>query len=117
MPTVISTLMKEKTIMKTNVLITALAAMAMMVPGTAMARQNDRQAQQHRNHRIEHRTMHHAQVPMHRHPTMGTRVTHRPLNGRHVMVNRERLWLADGVLYRLITTRQGSYYIVVGYYR
>ncbi len=70
-------------------------------------------------HRIE-RMMHVAHRPAigtrfsHR-PAIGTRFSHRPVNGKFIIVNRERLWTADGVLYRMIATRTGTTFVVVGY--
>ena len=46
---------------------------------------------------------------------MGSRFIHRPAYGRFITHNRERLLLADGVLYREVRTPNGFVYIVVGY--
>ena len=58
-------------------------------------------------------------------PMMGARFVHRPMTGasfinypavgRYVTINRERLWLSDGVLYKVIRSRNTITYIVVGY--
>ena len=47
-------------------------------------------------------------------PSMEARYVHRPV-GRFITHNRERLLLADGVLYREVRTPHGFVYIVVGY--
>lgn len=120
--------------MKAKVLISAVAALAMFVPSTAVARDfKHRTDAGNRKHRTElgmahngHHNMaptmghrnHRVAPPMagHRH-SVGTRFVHRPINGRFVHVNRERLWLADNILYRVVTTPHGTIYIVVGYWR
>lgn len=121
--------------MKTNILITALAAMAFLVPGTAQARQHYRGGHMHQQHRIEYRMAargHHGVVNMSRHRmtpvrhmapvvhrhAIGTRFFHRPLHGRFVSWNRERVWLADGIVYRVVNLPgRGPVYVVVGYWR
>ena len=121
--------------MKTNILITALAAVALLVPGTAQARQQFKTGRVQQQHRIEHRmagrahqgvahVSRHGMVPVrhmatavHRH-AIGTRFFHRPLHGRYVNWNRERVWLADGIIYRLVNLPgRGVAYVVVGYWR
>ena len=50
-------------------------------------------------------------------PAIGTRFSHRPAKGKLIIVNRERMWTADGVLYRMIPSRRGTVYVVAGYLR
>ena len=50
-------------------------------------------------------------------PEVGKRFTHRPAGGKFIIINRERLWTANGVLYRMIPTRTGIVYVVAGYIR
>ena len=108
--------------MKAKVLLSAIAALAMFVPSTAVARETGHRPDGgRRDHRTEFRmtdNRHHRVAPpmAHRH-SVGTRFSHRPINGRFINHNRERLWLADGILYRVINTPQGTVYIVVGYWR
>ena len=91
----------------------------MLVPSTAAARDSKhRNDAGKRNHHTEFRMDKHQNGRMsymgHRH-NVGTRFTHRPIHGRFVNINRERLWLADGILYREMRTPHGIVYIVVGY--
>ncbi|MBR5726648.1 MAG: hypothetical protein IKX56_07945 [Muribaculaceae bacterium] len=97
--------------MKTKVLLSAIATIALLMPSTAMASNHRNRHEAKPKPRIEHR-MHVA----HR-PAIGTRFSHRPVNGKFIIVNRERLWTADGVLYRMIPTRTGNVFVVVGYLR
>ena len=123
---------KRYKVMKTRIIITAVAALAMLMPlsmearganrGASRERVNHRTEMQHRNGhatRVGHhnKAMHHPKVGVHvgHRPGMGARFTHRPSHGRFVMVNHERLWLAGGVLYRVVTNGFSSIYIVVGY--
>lgn len=107
--------------MKTKVIISAIAAMAMMMPGIAEARNNHRPVDMGK-HRTEVRLAHNHRSVAHRpvahlshRPAMGTRFDRRPVHGRFVKVDRERLWLANGVLYRVLPARHGHVYVVVGY--
>ena len=107
--------------MKTKVLISALATVAMLMGGTSSAA-----AQGVRRHdmggKMMHRTERHFDnrhfgkkaVITHR-PMMGARFVNRPVFGRFITVDRERLLLADGVLYRVVRTGNSIIYIVVGY--
>lgn len=105
------TLTQNRKIMKTKALLTAIATIALLMPSTAMASNHKIRHEVKRKHRIE-RKMHVA----HR-PAIGTRFSHRPVNGKFIIVNRERLWTANGVLYRMIATRTGTTFVVVGYLR
>lgn len=113
-------LTQRPNVMKTKVIISAVAALAMMMPGVAEARSNNRPAEGGK-HRTEFRMAdkrHGKEVrPMHKHarPVMGARFDHRPVHGRFVTINREHLWLAGGVLYRIVPARHGHDYIVVGF--
>ena len=89
--------------------MSVIATIALLVPSTAMASNNKHRHEVRPKARIEHK-MHIA----HR-PAIGTRLSHRPLHGKFIIVNRERLWTADGVLYRMIATRNGTVYVVAGY--
>ena len=99
--------------MKTKLLITACAAAAMLMSGTSVATAQGvrhRDIGSHRHHverRIDNRHFD-------RHPGP-RRFIHRPAYGRFITHNRERLLLADGVLYREVRTPHGFVYIVVGY--
>ena len=62
------------------------------------------------DHRINDRYVRH-----HSRPAMGMRVAVRPLGGKYCYVKGERLWLADGILYRIAYTNRGTFYTVVGY--
>lgn len=97
--------------MKTKVILSVFAAIALLMPSTAMASNHKHRHEAKPKARIEHR-MHVA----HR-PAVGTRFSHRPVNGKFIIVNRERLWTADGVLYRMIQTRTGTIFVVAGYLR
>ena len=97
--------------MKTKALLTAIATIALLMPNTAMASNHKIRHEVKPKHRIERR-MHVA----HR-PAIRTRFSHRPVNGKFIIVNRERLWTADRVLYRMIATRTGTTYVVVDYLR
>ena len=97
--------------MKTKILLSAIATIALLMPSTAMASNHKHRHEAKPKARIEHK-MHVA----HR-PAIGTRFSHRPVNGKFIIVNRERLWTADGVLYRMISTRHGVVYVVKGYLR
>jgi len=115
--------------MKTKLLISALASVAMLIGGTSTAtaqrvHRSDRGGYKHnierrfdnrhfdRNHGPRHFDKRFGRV--HR-PIMGTRFINRPAYGRFITHNRERLLLADGVLYKMIRTRNGLVYVVVGY--
>ena len=98
-------------IMKTKALMTAIATIALLMPGTAMASNHKKIHEVKPKHRIEHK-MHVA----HR-PEIGKRFNHRPANGKFIIVNRERMWTANGVLYRMISTRTGTVFVVAGYLR
>ena len=111
--------------MKTKLLITALAAVAMLMSGTSTAtaqgvRRHDMRGPKHHMERRfdkRHPVPHHIDQrfrPVYR-PSMGARYVHRPAYGRFITHNRERLLLADGVLYREVRTPHGFVYIVVGY--
>ena len=97
--------------MKTKVILSAFAAIALLMPSTAMASNHKHRHEAKPKPRIEHK-MHVA----HR-PAVGTRFSHRPVKGKFIIVNRERMWTADGVLYRMIQTRTGTIFIVAGYLR
>ena len=116
--------------MKTKLLITACAAVAMLMSVTSTATAQGvrhRDIGSHRHHierRFDNRHFDHRHPgPRHfdkrfRHayrPIMGSRFIHRPAYGRFITHNRERLLLADGVLYREVRTPHGFVYIVVGY--
>ena len=116
--------------MRTKLLITAFAAAAMLMSGTSAAtaqgvRRHDMgDNRHHMERRVEKRHFDHRHPgPSHfdkrfRHahrPIMGSRFIHRPAYGRFIIHNRERLLLADGVLYREVRTPNGFVYIVVGY--
>ena len=116
--------------MKTKLLITACAAAAMLMSGTSAAtaqgvRRHDMGGKMQRmERRFDNRHFDH-RLPGPRHfdkrfrhayrPIMGSRFIHRPAYGRFITHNRERLLLADGVLYREVRTPSGLAYIVVGY--
>lgn len=95
--------------MKTRVLLSAIATIALLMPSTAMASNHKHRHEAKPKARIEHR-MHIA----HR-PAVGTRFSHRPAKGKFIIVNRERLWTANGVLYRMVPTRKGTVFVVVGF--
>ena len=95
--------------MKTKVLLSAIATIALLMPSTAMASNHKHRHVAKPKARIEHR-MHIA----HR-PAVSTRFSHRPAKGKFIIVNRERLWTVDGVLYRMVPTRRGTVYVVVGF--
>ena len=95
--------------MKTKVLLSAIATIALLMPSTAMASNHKHRHEAKPKARIEYR-MHVA----HR-PAVGKRFSHRPVNGKFIIVNHERLWTVDGVLYRMIKTRTGTVFVVVGY--
>jgi hypothetical protein len=97
--------------MKTKILLSAIATIALLMPSTAMASNHKHRHEARPKARIEHR-MHVA----HR-PAIGTRFSHRPAKGKLIIVNRERIWTANGVLYRMIPTRRGTVYVVAGYLR
>ena len=97
--------------MKTKVLMSVIATIALLMPSTAMASNHKHRHEAKPKARIEHK-MHVA----HR-PAVGMRFSHRPVNGKFIIVNRERLWVADGVLYRMISTRTGTVFVVAGYLR
>jgi hypothetical protein len=115
--------------MKTKLLITAFAAAAMLMSGTSAAtaqgvrRHDMRGTRPHMERRFDNRHFD-KRHPGPRHidqrfrpayrPSMGARYVHRPV-GRFITHNRERLLLADGVLYREVRTPSGLVYIVVGY--
>ena len=105
------TLTQNRKIMKTKALLTAIATIALLMPSTAMAS----------NHKIRHEVKPKQRIERRMHvahrPAIGTRFSHRPVNGKFIIVNRERLWLADGVLYRMISTRIGTVFVVAGYLR
>ena len=118
--------------MKAKIIITAIAALAMLMPLNMEARNANRGASNHRvgnRTEMQHRQGHatnvgrHDRVQHHRgavthvghRPAMGVRVHHRPSHGRFIMMNHERLWLAGGVLYRVISDGFNTVYIVVGY--
>ena len=96
--------------------------MAMLMPSNAVARDNKvRHNDGNRKHRVEMRMAdNHRPVIAHRvahRPGIGVRFDRRPVHGRFVNINRERLWLADGILYRVMRTPHGPVYVVVGYWR
>ena len=95
--------------MKAKVLMSVIATIALLMPSTAMASNHKHRHEAKPKARIEHK-MHVA----HR-PAVGTRFSHRPDNGKFIIVKRERLLTADGVLYRMISTRKGTVYVVAGY--
>ena len=88
--------------------MSVIATIALLMPSTAMASNHKNRHEARPKARIEHR-MHVA----HR-PAVGMRFSHRPVNGKFIIVNRERLWVADGVLYRMISTRTGTVFVVAG---
>ena len=112
---------QRNTIMKAKVLLAAVAMMAMLMPGNAVARDNK---VRHCNGNLKHRTemrlvKNHRPVVLHHvahRPGIGTRFDRCPTHGRFVNHNHERLWLADGILYRVIRTPHGVAYVVVGYW-
>ena len=89
--------------------MSAIATIALLMPSTAMASNHKHRHEAKPKARIEHR-MHIA----HR-PAVGTRFSHRPAKGKFIIVNRERLWTANGVLYRMVPTRKGTVFVVVGF--
>jgi len=97
--------------MKTKILLSAIATIALLMPSTAMASNHKHRHDVKSKHRIENR--------MHRdhRPVVGKRFYHRPANGKFIIIDRERLWTANGVLYRMISTRTGTVYVVAGYLR
>lgn len=97
--------------MKTKVLMSVIATIALLMPSTAMAKNHKHRHEARPKARIEHR-MHVAPRP-----AVGMRFSNRPVNGKYIIVNRELLWLADGVLYRMISTRTRTVYVVAGYLR
>ncbi len=97
--------------MKTKVLLSAIATIALLLPSTAMASNHKHRHEAKPKARIEHR-MHVA----HR-PAIGKRFSHRPAKGKFIIINRERMWIAGGVIYRMIPTRTGTVYVVTGYLR
>ena len=106
-------------IMKAKVLITAFATVALLMSGTTAAAKgvghNDMRGKMHRTERhFDNRHIGPRAVVAHR-PIMGARFVNRPIKGRFVTVNRERLWLADGVFYKVVRTGNRIVYIVVGY--
>lgn len=117
-------------IMKTKVLVSALATVAMLIGGTSTAtaqgvRRHDMRGTRHHmerrfdNRHFDHRCPGPRHIdyrlgPVHR-PIMGARFFKRPGYGRFITHNRERLLLANGVLYREVRTPNGFVYIVVGY--
>ena len=105
--------------MKTKVLLSVIATIALLMPSTAMAGTHKPRHEAKPKARIEHKmhVAHRPAVGMHfsHRPVIGTRFTHRPVNGKFVIVKHERLWAVDGVLYRMIPTRHGYVYVVVGY--
>lgn len=114
---------QKYTIMKTNFILSAIAALALLIPGNAAARDNRHHGNMGK-HRTEMRLAHNRPAPHMRHmkhvahrPSMGARFNHRPVHGRFITMNRERLWLADGVLYRQVRTPHRTVYVVVGYWR
>ena len=108
--------------MKAKVLVSVLAVAAMLMSGvTAEAktvRGHDSRGGMHRmEHRIDNR-LHSQRVVMAPRPKIGARI--RPLalrssEGHFVKINGERLWLADGILYRVVRTGHTITYIVVGH--
>lgn len=105
--------------MKTKVIITSLAVMAMLMPAGAMARDSKSRPMNIPRHRTELRMVANRRPGMatrvaHR-PSIGARFERRPVHGRFININRERLWLADGILYRVMPTPHGVVYVVVGY--
>lgn len=108
--------------MKAKVLMSVIATIALLMPSTAMAANHKHRHEAKPKPRIEHR-MHVAHHPAvgkrfsHHRPTVGTRFAHRPVHGKFIMVNRERMWVADGVIYRMIPKRTGTVYIVAGFLR
>lgn len=110
--------------MKAKVLITAFATVALLMSGTTAAAKvvghNDMRGKMHRterhfdNRHFDDRHFGSRGVVAHR-PIMGARFVNRPIKGRFVTVNRERLWLADGVFYKVVRTGNRIVYIVVGY--
>ena len=114
-------LTQRPNVMKTKVIISAIAALAMLMPGIAEARNNNRPADSGK-HRTEFRMAdkRHGKdlKPMghfDRRPAMGARLDRRPVHGRFVNINRERLWLADGVLYKIMNSPRGHVYVVIGF--
>ena len=96
--------------------------MAMLMPSNAVARDNKiRHSDGNRKHRVEMRLADNRRpVVAHRvahRPNIGVRIDRRPVHGRFVNQGRERLWLADGILYRVMRTPHGVAYVVVGYWR
>lgn len=104
--------------MKAKVIFAAIAAVAMLMPGTAVAQRGQRHDMGRKMHRMERRfdDRHHgSRVLVAHRPSIGARIAHRPAIGRFITLNRERLWLADGVLYRVVRSGNSIIYIVVGY--
>ena len=115
--------------MKTKLLITACAAVAMLMSGTSVAtaqgvRRHDMGGPRHHmERRIDNRHFDRHPGPRHidqrfgrvHRPVIGTRYIHRPAYGRFITHNREHLFLSNGVLYREVRTPHGFVYIVVGY--
>lgn len=113
--------------MKTKVLVSALATVAMLIGGTSSAI-----AKEFRGHdmggkkpRVENRFDKHSARSGHfdkrfvthrsHRPGVGARFIDRPIFGRFVTIDRDRFWLADGVLYRVVRSGNSTIYIVVGY--
>ena len=103
--------------MKARVIIAAVATLAMLMPCAASAQRNQRHSggKMTRIERtFDNRHMGKKAIFAKR-PNMGARFMKRPAFGQFVNMNRERLWLADGVLYRVIRSGNTLIYIVVGY--
>ena len=108
--------------MKKNLIFSAIAVIALLIPSNATAAKHNVRHEHKAKARTEMRLAHgktakvtHVKHMAHR-PIMGARFDRRPVNGRFITLNRNRLWLADGILYRLITTPTGIVYVVVGYW-
>lgn len=96
-------------------MITALATLALLMPSIASARNSNPRPSDKRKPRTELRVVAHRPNPVSHRPGLGARLIHRPVHGRLVTLKGERLWLANGVLYRMIPSRGDMVYVVVGY--
>lgn len=106
--------------MKKFILTAAMMTALVLMPATAQARNNfstDRRA--NNIVRVDNRKGHKVDVHRNKHrvrPAHGTRFSARPIGGKYYTHRGERLWLADGVLYKEIRLATGTKaFVVVGY--
>ena len=105
--------------------ITSVILQAMLIAACTASAQgasgyrHDNRGRDTRNERVtngRHGSDQRGGTTVHRHrPAKGTKYTNRPIRGQYCYVKGERLWLADGVFYRIAYTNRGTVYIVVGY--